>query len=233
MATRDGRTPTARTGWRCSCCAASRAASPRSRTLDPRSGRQRIPATGRSAASCPLIELELGARGRGAAQLRRAGDGEFAALPRDGEWLFCLSPSRRGRGSSGRRERAAVLYRLLRPYARVNVMAAGEVAVGPVARFLGILAATTGRREDAAGALRGRDRDERPDGQPAHGSPTRSTTTPGCSGARRARRRGAGARPARRMRRDLPRARDAAGYAVCGRTGTPAAASASLTCAIE
>jgi tetratricopeptide (TPR) repeat protein len=48
------------------------------------------------------------------------------------------------------RERAAVLYRLLRPYPRVNAMAAGEVALGPVARFLGILATTTTRWEEAA-----------------------------------------------------------------------------------
>ena len=45
---------------------------------------------------------------------------------------------------------ADVLYGLLRPYERVNAMAAGEVAIGPVARFLGILAAAIGRREDAA-----------------------------------------------------------------------------------
>ena len=44
-----------------------------------------------------------------------------------------------------------MLYRLLRPYAEVNVLAAGEVAVGPVERFLGILATATGRTEQAAG----------------------------------------------------------------------------------
>lgn len=38
----------------------------------------------------------------------------------------------------------------LAPYARVNAMASGEVALGPVARYLGILAATTSRWEDAA-----------------------------------------------------------------------------------
>ncbi len=43
-----------------------------------------------------------------------------------------------------------MLYRLLAPYARVNAMAAGEVALGPVARYLGILATTTGRRDEAA-----------------------------------------------------------------------------------
>jgi hypothetical protein len=38
---------------------------------------------------------------------------------------------------------------LLEPYPRVNAMAAGEVALGPVARFLGILATTTTRWEEA------------------------------------------------------------------------------------
>lgn len=44
-----------------------------------------------------------------------------------------------------------MLSRLLRPYARVNAMAAGEVALGPVARYLGILATTSSRWEEAAG----------------------------------------------------------------------------------
>lgn len=43
-----------------------------------------------------------------------------------------------------------MLHTLLRPYARVNAMAAGEVALGPVARYLGILATTTSRWEEAA-----------------------------------------------------------------------------------
>jgi uncharacterized protein HemY len=43
-----------------------------------------------------------------------------------------------------------VLYRLLRPYGRLNAMASGEVAIGSVARYLGILATATGRWDAAA-----------------------------------------------------------------------------------
>jgi hypothetical protein len=48
------------------------------------------------------------------------------------------------------RDRAAVLSRLLEPYAHLNAVAAGEVAIGSVARHLGILAATTRRWDDDA-----------------------------------------------------------------------------------
>ena len=99
----------------------------------------------------PLLDYELGHE----APARRAFDElareDFAALPRDSEWLFCLSILSDVAVYLDDRDAAAVLYRLLLPYAEVNVLAAGEVAIGPVERFLGILAATTGRNEEAAG----------------------------------------------------------------------------------
>ena len=98
----------------------------------------------------PLLECELG-RGD---QARRSFEGlakdEFAGLPRDCEWLFCLSVLSEVAAHLDDRDRAATIYRLLRPYAHVNVLAAGEVAVGPVERFLGILAAATDRPAEAA-----------------------------------------------------------------------------------
>ena len=97
----------------------------------------------------PLMDLELG---RVAAARRSfdvlAEDG-FAALPRDGEWLFCLSHLAEVAAGLDDVRAAAVLYDLMRPYERVNVMAVGEIAIGPAARFLGILATAIGRREDA------------------------------------------------------------------------------------
>jgi tetratricopeptide (TPR) repeat protein len=98
----------------------------------------------------PVLEWELG-RERAA---RRAFDElaarGFAALPRDSEWLFCLALLAEVAVWLEDREAAEVLYALLKPYARVNAMAAGEVALGPVARHLGILAAATERWEEAA-----------------------------------------------------------------------------------
>jgi DNA-binding SARP family transcriptional activator len=99
----------------------------------------------------PVLEYELGRED----EARRAFNGlageDFAALPRDAEWLFCLALLAEVASYLHDRERASVLYRQLEPYPRVNAMAAGEVALGPVARYLGILAATTSRWSDAAG----------------------------------------------------------------------------------
>jgi DNA-binding SARP family transcriptional activator/tetratricopeptide (TPR) repeat protein len=98
----------------------------------------------------PLLELELGRP----AQARRAFDalaaGGFAGLPRDSEWQFCLCVLAEVASGLGDREAADVLQRLLAPYPRISAMAAGEASLGPIARFLGMLAATTGRTDDAA-----------------------------------------------------------------------------------
>ena len=99
----------------------------------------------------PLLELELGRENEARRAFDELADAEFAALPRDSEWLFCLALLAELAAHLHDHDRAAVLYRLLGPYARVNAMAAGEVALGPVARYLGILAATTSRWEEAAG----------------------------------------------------------------------------------
>jgi DNA-binding SARP family transcriptional activator/tetratricopeptide (TPR) repeat protein len=99
----------------------------------------------------PLLELELGRQHEARRAFDDLADAEFAALPRDSEWLFCLALLGEVAAHLHDRDRAALLYRLLGPYARVNAMAAGEVALGPVARYLGILAATTSRWEEAAG----------------------------------------------------------------------------------
>jgi hypothetical protein len=98
----------------------------------------------------PLLECELGREDEARRAFEVLAAAEFAALPRDCEWLFCLSLLAEVAARLDDRERAAVLYRLLEPYARVNAMAAGEAAIGPVARYLGILATTTARWPEAA-----------------------------------------------------------------------------------
>jgi DNA-binding SARP family transcriptional activator len=99
----------------------------------------------------PLLEWELGREDEARRAYSKLAEGNFAALPPDSEWLFCLSLLAEVAAYLHDHDRAAVLYRLLAPYARVNAMAAGEVALGPVARYLGILATTTSRWEEAAG----------------------------------------------------------------------------------
>jgi tetratricopeptide (TPR) repeat protein len=98
----------------------------------------------------PLLDWELGREDEARRGFDELAEANFDGLPQDAEWLFCLSLLAEVASYLNDRERAAVLYRLLRPYPRVNAMAAGEVALGPVARFLGILATTTTRWEEAA-----------------------------------------------------------------------------------
>ena len=98
----------------------------------------------------PLLDWELGHRDAARRGFDELAEGSFDALQPDAEWLFCMSLLAEVASYLDDRERAAELYRLLKPYPRVNAMPAGEVALGPVARFLGILATTTERWEAAA-----------------------------------------------------------------------------------
>jgi DNA-binding SARP family transcriptional activator len=96
----------------------------------------------------PVLDYELGREDQSGRELEDLAGDDFSAIPRDGEWLFCLSLLAEVAFHLDDRDRAAVLYRLLLPYARLNALAAGEVALGAVARYLGLLAVALGR-EDA------------------------------------------------------------------------------------
>jgi DNA-binding SARP family transcriptional activator/tetratricopeptide (TPR) repeat protein len=98
----------------------------------------------------PLLEHALGREHEARRAFDELAEADFAALPRDSEWLFCLSILAEVAVYLHDRDRAAVLHRLLAPYARVHAMAAGEAPLGPVARYLGILATTTSRWDEAA-----------------------------------------------------------------------------------
>jgi DNA-binding SARP family transcriptional activator len=97
-----------------------------------------------------VLECELGRE----KEARRAFDelarADFAALPRDGEWLFCLCLLAEVAAHLHDRDRAAILYDQLLPFANRNALATGDVAVGSVARYLGLLASTTSQWDDAA-----------------------------------------------------------------------------------
>jgi tetratricopeptide (TPR) repeat protein len=97
-----------------------------------------------------LLECELGHADAARFEFEQlAGDG-FSALPRDSEWIFCLCILSEVSVRLRDAERAADLYRLLLPYAHLNALVAGEVAIGSVARYLGQLAASMSRWDDAA-----------------------------------------------------------------------------------
>jgi DNA-binding SARP family transcriptional activator/tetratricopeptide (TPR) repeat protein len=89
-----------------------------------------------------LLEHELGREGEAQRVLDELATDDFAAFPRDSEWLFCLCILAEVAALLADRDRAATLYRLLDPFGQLSALASGEVSLGPVARYLGILAAT-------------------------------------------------------------------------------------------
>jgi hypothetical protein len=70
-------------------------------------------------------------------------------LPRDIEWLYSLSLLAETCALLGSTPVAAVLHELLAPHASVVAADTPEGISGSVARYLGLLAATLGRRNEA------------------------------------------------------------------------------------
>jgi tetratricopeptide (TPR) repeat protein len=97
-----------------------------------------------------LLKCELGREADARSGFEELARPDFRTLPRDIEWIFCLSVLAEVTACIRDRDRAATLYGLLLPYARLNAVAAAAVAVGSVARYLGILATTTLQWDDAA-----------------------------------------------------------------------------------
>ena len=75
----------------------------------------------------------------------------FTDLPQNPNWTICLATAAAAAALLAEPDWAQALYELLRPYAQVNVAAAGgSTHHGSAAMYLGMLAATTERRETAA-----------------------------------------------------------------------------------
>jgi DNA-binding SARP family transcriptional activator len=98
----------------------------------------------------PLIECELGRVGDARSHFDELARHDFADLPRDGEWLFNLSILAEVAAYVDDEPRARTLYELLLPYGHLNAQLTAEIAIGSVSRYLGILAGTLGRTDDAA-----------------------------------------------------------------------------------
>jgi DNA-binding SARP family transcriptional activator len=96
-----------------------------------------------------LLECELGREDDARREFEELATADFAAFPRNAEWLFCLCSLAEVAAHLQDRDRAAILHRLLDPYARLNVLVSGEVTIGSAARYLGILASTMTRWDDA------------------------------------------------------------------------------------
>ncbi len=74
----------------------------------------------------------------------------FATVPFDEQWLVDLGLLAETASALGETEHASVLYELLLPYGDRIAVAYPEISTGSVARYLGLLATTLERWEDAA-----------------------------------------------------------------------------------
>jgi DNA-binding CsgD family transcriptional regulator/tetratricopeptide (TPR) repeat protein len=98
-----------------------------------------------------LIYCELGREREARAAFEQLAAHDFADVPQDGLWLTCLAYLAEVCAFLGDAHRAATLYRLLLPYNGYTVVVGStHVCYGAAARYLGMLAATMERWEDAA-----------------------------------------------------------------------------------
>ncbi|HEX4010928.1 MAG TPA: AAA family ATPase [Solirubrobacteraceae bacterium] len=89
------------------------------------------------------------------AELEVLGRDGFSTIPRDGDWMVVASLCADVAHGVGDVERAGELYGLLAPHAETNVVVGlGALCLGSTQRYLGRLALTLGRREEAVAHLR-------------------------------------------------------------------------------
>lgn len=91
-----------------------------------------------------LTYLESGDKERAAAQLAKFTAHGFRSVPPDLFWLGAMCLLAETSAALGDREASATLREQLRPYAAYNAQIGLAVAVGPVHRFLGLLAGVLG-----------------------------------------------------------------------------------------
>ncbi len=97
------------------------------------------------ASLCSELGLEADAREKFEALARH----DFSDLPFDSDWLFQMSLLSQVCAWLGDTRRAAKLYELLLPYAGCSVLAYPELSLGSASRYLGLLATTVSRWEEA------------------------------------------------------------------------------------
>jgi DNA-binding CsgD family transcriptional regulator len=74
---------------------------------------------------------------------------DFAAVPRDGRWPFCMVYLSEICAALGDAATAAVLYRSMLPHAGYNIIGGNLVCCGSADRYLGLLCAIMSRWSDA------------------------------------------------------------------------------------
>jgi DNA-binding SARP family transcriptional activator len=100
---------------------------------------------------CVLTNMlgELGATAEARVELDALAADSFGRLPFDEEWVVSLCLLAETAASLGDNDSAATLSELLLPYAERVAISYPEISLGPVSRFLGLLASATGRWDDA------------------------------------------------------------------------------------
>jgi DNA-binding SARP family transcriptional activator/tetratricopeptide (TPR) repeat protein len=101
---------------------------------------------------CALASMlaELGSVAEAGAELEALAADGFSGIPFDEEWEVSLCLLAETAVRLGNIKQASRLYELLQPYADRVSISYPEISLGPVSRFLGILAATTGDYHEAA-----------------------------------------------------------------------------------
>ncbi len=115
-----------------------------------RAAAERYPAMAVYRAVLVFVCIEQGHLTEARAELERLAADEFAHVPRDSSWPVSLAYLSEACARLADPEHAAALYALLSPRAGTNL---GVIVawLGPAAYYLGILAATMGRLEEAEG----------------------------------------------------------------------------------
>ena len=97
-----------------------------------------------------LLHVEMGRLDEARAELDALVADDFAAVPRDANWVVSLANLSEVAHRVGAREHAAAIYEEVVPYAHRNVVVGGGwVCWGSISRYLGMLATTLGRYDDA------------------------------------------------------------------------------------
>jgi tetratricopeptide (TPR) repeat protein len=127
----------------------------RLRDLEPlvRRNAHRLPAMRRWRCGLALVLAELGREDEARRELEHLAAADFEDVPRDALWLVSMSLLAELCARLDDRRRAQRIYELLIDYEGRNVISMGAVYLGPVARYLGLLAMTTGEAERALGHL--------------------------------------------------------------------------------
>jgi hypothetical protein len=123
--------------------------------LEPlvRRNADRLPAMRRWRCGLALVLAELGRADEARRELEHLAADDFEDIPRDALWLVSMALLAELCVLLDDVPRARRLYELLVPYDGRNVVALGAAYLGPVARWLGLLAMTAGETEAALGHL--------------------------------------------------------------------------------